>query len=391
MGALSEYIAKQLTIDQITAERKLQLSALSVARGGRDVLVYAADLTKQGPPIGIDYSDLAPIADQLANLHGEAIDVILETPGGSGEVAEDIVRLLHNKYEEVAFIIPGWAKSAGTIMAMAGNEILMGSTSALGPIDAQQIWQGKQFSADAFLEGLEKIKKETDKVGSLNRAYIPILQGISPGEIQTAQNAMKFSEVLVCEWLTKYKFKNWTLHSDTGQPVTLQQRRGRARTIARGLCNHRRWLTHGRSLRIEDLEGMRLKITNYDKTPALSDAIARYHALLLMTFQTTLDRNIYKLFETPSSQVYRQMIAAQSPTTIPPGVQAVKAAFDFRCPSCGTVYKIQANLAAGQPIEQGSQPFPDDNKFTCSVCGTVTDLAAFRAQIEAQAGKKVVP
>jgi ClpP class serine protease len=106
MGFLTEYIAKLMTFDQTTAERKAQLSALSVARGGRDILVYAADLMKQGPPIGIDYSDLQPIADQLANLHGKAIDVILETPGGSGEVAEDIVRMLHDNYEQT----PGWAE-----------------------------------------------------------------------------------------------------------------------------------------------------------------------------------------------------------------------------------------------------------------------------------------
>jgi ClpP class serine protease len=207
MGVLSDYIAQGLTFDQITAERKVQLNAISTARGHRDILVYAADMMKQGAPTGLDYSDLAPIADQLANLSGQAIDVILETPGGLAEVAEDVVRVLHDKYDEVAFIIPGWAKSAGTIMAMAGNEILMGTTSALGPIDAQQVTPGKQFSADAFLEGLEKIKAETDRTGSLNRAYIPILQGISPGEIQAAQNAMKFSRVLVGEWLAKYKIQ----------------------------------------------------------------------------------------------------------------------------------------------------------------------------------------
>lgn len=390
MGFLSEYIGKSMTFDQITTERKAQLSALSAARGGRDVLVYAADLMKQGPPIGVDYSDLQPIADQLANLHGQAIDVVLETPGGAGEVAEDIVRMLHDKYQTVAFIIPGWAKSAGTIMAMAGNEILMGSTSALGPIDAQNVWQGKQFSADAFLEGLEKIKKETVKAGALNRAYIPILQGISPGEIQAAQNAMKFSEVLARDWLAKYKFKDWTVHSTTGQPVTAQQRRGRARQIARVLCNHRRWLTHGKSLRIADLQEMGLKITNYETLASCAEPIARYHALLLMTFQTTVDRNIYKVFETPNSQVYRQAVLAQAPAANP-AAGAVKAAFDFKCPSCGTDHKIQANLAPGQTLDPGNVAFPPDNQFKCPVCGTVGDLSPHRAQIEAQTGKKVVP
>jgi ClpP class serine protease len=48
--------------------------------------------------------------------------------------------MLHGKYSEVAVIIPGYAKSAGTIIAMAGDEILMDSISALGPIDAHLQW-----------------------------------------------------------------------------------------------------------------------------------------------------------------------------------------------------------------------------------------------------------
>ncbi|MCH7477289.1 MAG: hypothetical protein IIA14_04210 [SAR324 cluster bacterium] len=76
--------------------------------------------------------------------------------GGSGEVAEDIIRTLRDRYDDLAVIVPGWAKSAATIMAMAGNEILMSSTSAVGPIDAQLSWQGKNFSADALLEGMDQ-------------------------------------------------------------------------------------------------------------------------------------------------------------------------------------------------------------------------------------------
>ena len=76
------------------------------------------------------------------------MDVIIETPGGDGAVAEDIVRLLRGKFDEVCFIVPGYAKSAGTIIVMSGDDILMGPTSALGPIDAQLLWQGKVFSAE---------------------------------------------------------------------------------------------------------------------------------------------------------------------------------------------------------------------------------------------------
>ncbi len=211
MGYYTEYLDRGLDAQQLADERKRQLRRISELRGGRDVLVYAADMDKSNTPpawLAIAYSDLVPLHDQLSNLRGSKLDLLLETGGGSCEAAEDIVRGLHDKYEEVGVIVPGWAKSAGTIIAMAGDEILMEPASALGPIDAQMSWQGKVFSADALIEGMEKIKREVDKSGTLNRAYIPMLQALSPGELQSAQNALNFAKKLVANWLVQYKFKN---------------------------------------------------------------------------------------------------------------------------------------------------------------------------------------
>jgi len=382
MGIYTEYLDKGLSFQQLTDERKKQLRRISKIRG-RDVLVFAADLNKNIPLISIGYPDLLPIADQLANLKGKALDLILETPGGSGEVAEDIVRLLRSKYDDIAVIIPGWAKSAGAIMAMAGDDILMEPASALGPIDAQMVWQAKIFSAHALLEGFEKIKDEVKNTGTLNKAYIPILQAISPGELQSAQNALDFAKALVTQWLVRYKFKNWEKHASTGEPVTNQQKEERAAEIADELCDHGRWLTHARSIKLDDLEKMRVRITDYSKNPELTDAIRRYHTLLQMTFVT----NIYKVFETPDSQIYRFQGVVAQPAA--PAQQANAVAFDVPCPNCKKIHKIQANLGAQHPLQPGCTPFPADNKLVCE-CGAVTDLSEARRQIEVQSKKTVV-
>lgn len=89
MGYYGEYIDRKFGGDELAQERKVQLRRIAAARGGRDILVYAADMTKSAPaPTSIIYEDLLPIRDQLSNLNGRKIDLILETPGGSGEVAE---------------------------------------------------------------------------------------------------------------------------------------------------------------------------------------------------------------------------------------------------------------------------------------------------------------
>lgn len=383
MGAYTEYLDRQMSFEQLSAERKGQLQRISKLRGGRDVLVFAADLNKGAAPISIGYPDILPIKDQLDNLSGAALDLILETPGGSGEVTEDIVRIVRARYDSVAVIVPGWAKSAGTILAMAADEILMGAASALGPIDAQLSWQGKVFSADALLEGMEKIKDEVVSTGALNKAYIPILQGISPGELQSAENALKFARVLVKGWLAKYKFRDWSVHSSTGQPVTAQDREVRAEEIASQLCDHRRWLVHGRSIKIDDFVEMRLKITDFSKDAELFDAIQRYHTLLQMTFAT----NIYKVFETPTSQIYRFIAPAAPP---PPAQQGDVAVVEVPCGKCGRVTKVQASLGKAQPLRSGHIPFPANDILACPQCGAETDLGDLKRQLEAQTKKPVV-
>ncbi len=384
MGAYAEYLDRGMDFLQQQAERKRQLARISAARSGRDVLVYAGDLTK-GQVASMEYSDILPFKDQLANLSGSALDIIVETPGGFAEVAEDIIHLVRPRYERVGIIVPGWAKSAGTIFAMAGDEILMGEGSALGPIDAQILHSNnKRFSAHAFLEGLNKIKEEVAETKRLNPAYIPILQNISPGEIQHCLNAQEFSASLVRDWLERFKFKYWEMRETSGEPVTAEYKKARAREIAGKLCDQSRWLTHGRSIRIRELEGeLNLKIVNYSKIPDLNDAINRYYTLLRMAFET----NLFKVFETPVSQIYRftGMLAVQRKEQEPD-----IATVELSCPKCKRKLNVQANLGRKAPLQPGAIPYPVENDvLKCPQCGTENNLAGLKLKLEGQSGKKI--
>lgn len=394
MGAYSEYLSKQhWSYPELQAERKKQLQRIATLRD-RDVLVIAADQSKAGlnAPISMDYSDILPVEDQLSVLTGKKLDVIIETPGGLAEAAESIVRSIRSKYETVGMIVPGWAKSAGTIFVMAGDEILMGDSSALGPIDPQLLYpNGRRISADAVLEGLDKIKEEVlAQGGKLNPAFIPILQNISPGEIQSCINAREFSQTLVREWLVNYKFKFWNEHETSKTPVSDEQKLQRASEIAGELCRHAKWLTHSRSITRSDLEQLGLKITNYTLVPELHDAISRYNALLRMSFEMT---GMYKIYETPTHQVLRFLNAGQvapqlNPQTAPiskPG----KASIDYECPKCKKHQKIQATFDKNLPLDPDHIPFPSDNLFNCPDCGTQGNLLALRLQIEAQLKTKI--
>jgi hypothetical protein len=300
-----------------------------------------------------------------------------------------MVELLHERFQHVSFIVPGTAKSTGTIMVLGGDEILMGSASSLGPIDAQLAQDGKQYSADALIEGLKRIKDEVDATGKLNSAYIPILQKLSPGELEHAQNALQFARETVREWLVRYKFREWDRHSSTGQPVTEEEKRQRADEIAGALCSQARWRTHGRSIRIPDLVALRLRITNYEDTPDLRDAINRYHVLLRMTFE---GGNVYKIIETPTATLAMRfnVQVTQIEQVVNQGTQAKSVVGDIPCPHCQTILKIQIDFEPGIPRRPGTIRYPAGGQLPCPTCGKAVNLGPPRAELEARLGKKAL-
>lgn len=145
---------------------------------------------------------------------------------------------------------------------------------------------------------------------------------------------------------------------------------------------------------------MRLLITDYSENPALCDAIRRYYTLLQMTFAT----NVFKIFETPQSQIMRfeaiHQIALPGLSGIPnvpglPGlpqqIRDVQAAeISVGCAKCGRNLQVHAPFVPGVPVPPGSIPFPADNKLKCPTCGNELDLSEARRQLEAQTRKTIV-
>ena len=96
------------------------------------------------------------------------------------------------------------------------------------------------------------------------------------------------------DWLPNYKFKNWTVTETKKEKVTEVMKKTRAEYIAKKLSDHSKWRSHGRSIKIDDLEGIGLKIKNVDKDVALSDIVYRIQTVIKLLFESTF---IYKIFD----------------------------------------------------------------------------------------------
>ena len=362
---------------------------------GKYLFVFATAIGKRIPAIPLDQSDFYMFHDLLREKKGiREVDVYIETPGGSGEAAEEIVRFLHSNFDTVSFLVSGEAKSAGTIIVLSGDEILMTDTGSLGPIDAQIQIGRSIISAYDYTEWVESKRKEAGDTGKLNPFDATMVAQITPGELGSVSNALKFAEDLVIEWLIKYKFKKWTETETRKIPVTEEMKKKRAGEIAAEFINHSKWRSHGRSIKMGDLEEIGLRITRVENDPKLADVVYRIQTVCRLLFESS---TIFKIFATAESKLFKQATPKEGPIRIPipqmPAGDVVQ--IQQKCPKCKKVHSLYGKFSPNPQIDQklknkGLIPFPKDAKIKCDNCGFEIDLLGLKNQIEIDVGKKMI-
>jgi ClpP class serine protease len=65
------------------------------------------------------------------------IDIVLHTPGGLVLAATQIARAVRSHKSKVTVLVPHYAMSGGTLIALAADEIVMSKHAVLGPVDPQ--------------------------------------------------------------------------------------------------------------------------------------------------------------------------------------------------------------------------------------------------------------
>jgi hypothetical protein len=239
-----------------------------------DVIFYHGNIH---PMFFREFRDFVEQVKQTSTRTENAISVVLRTGGGSAETTERMVGVLRKHYDQVNFIVPDIAMSAGTILCMSGDRIYMDYASTLGPIDPQVPTPDTGDYVPA-LGYLDKIQEITQK-GQLAPADVVMLKSLDLAKLALFEQARDLSVDLLKQWLVEYKFKNWTIHRTTnpGAQVSDLEKAERAEQIAKDLANHKRWRSHGRSLDISKLNELRIEIDDYSDKEELKNAIRAYN------------------------------------------------------------------------------------------------------------------
>lgn len=259
------------TIHDILNERLHQLEMHFNA----DVVFYYGPIAEAVEKLFRDFIEDLKM-DQIVH---ETLCIVLNTPGGSVETVEKLVKITRHHYREVNFLVPDSAYSAGTIFYMSGDRIFMDYSSSLGPIDPQ-VFNGKNWvPALGYLDKVEELIKKS-AAGTLTQAELIMLREQDLAMLRRHEQARDLTIALLKEWLVKYKFKNWSVHRN-GTPVTPEEKKKRAEEIARELGDNKIWHSHGRSIGIDALTNiLKLRIEDYSHHDGLRTLIRDYNDLI---------------------------------------------------------------------------------------------------------------
>lgn len=392
---LNEYISKRMSAMDFESELMRLINEYNKYKN-TFLLIYAVDLEKAGnvqsSDLSLNMADYHIVHEMLRQSTANSIDFYIETPGGSGEAAEEIVEFLHSRFETVNFVVASEAKSAGTLMVMSADEIFMTESGSLGPIDAQVKIGRSIVSAYDYVQWIDQKRKEASETKQLNPVDATMIAQITLGEFEGVYHAQQFAVDRLREWLPKYKFKHWKTTETRKLEVTDVMKCERAEEIAKNLIDHSKWRSHGRSLKIRDLENIGLRIKNVESDDKLREIVYRIKTVIRLLFGSSTH---FKVFVTENEKLFRDAFSPARPRNdmmIPTQAPIVEVA--FQCQKCGKQHPLYAKFGPipsqlEQQIKKKSTKFPQNNKLVCE-CGFQIDLVGVRNQLEKQIGKKIV-
>ena len=274
--------------------RTPKFTAMNALRYQRQALIRALEKETNtnllcyvaGTNAGISRDDTAGFVDMLYNVpQRDPVDLLLHTPGGDIDVAEKLVALLHAKVGDqgmLRVIVPDFAKSAGTLMALGANKIVMSDSSELGTIDPQ-IWlkdgRGNLIchSVVHYLEAYEEFEKKV-RDNQTDPAARLMFEKFDPATLHKF-TAVRDRARTIAENLLKRRGVNWS-------------------EIARKLMDTKEYPSHGQPLGWEVVKSFGLDIIYLPQT---DDIWRRYWELychlLLAIRDGQEDQKDQKIFE----------------------------------------------------------------------------------------------
>ena len=269
----------KLAAEASDSVRRRYLKNLS-AKTGRTTIVYASafGMPKYGHvqnALSISLQDIQAFMAACVDTTGPNLDLILHSPGGSPEAAEQIVNYLRAKFTHIRAIVPQSAMSAATMIACACDEIMMGKHSAIGPIDPQVMLPrptgGLFLPAQSFLDEFKKATIDIQANPASAAIWLDKMRELPPGFLTHCDKLIGGAKTTVERWLSQYMKLD---------PI-------KAAEVAGWLGTSSNHFSHGRPISCKDAGDRGLKVTELEADSELQDLVLSVYHSIIVTFEMT--------------------------------------------------------------------------------------------------------
>jgi hypothetical protein len=260
-GELSKYNQNNGPLDVV---RKRYVEKLTKRTGRNTICYYSGWLQKPGiAKTSISDDDKNAFMAAIHNLdRGMGLDLILHTPGGDIAATESLVYYLRQMFgTNMRAIVPQIAMSAGTMIACACKEIVMGKQSNIGPIDPQV----NGMPAHGVIAEFDRARSEVASDPRSAVIWQQIISKYHPTFLQSCEQAIELSKSLVEQWLASGMFLGEQNASDSAQK------------IVSGLNNFVETKTHSRHIHMDVARDLGLKVFALEDDPELQDLVLTVH------------------------------------------------------------------------------------------------------------------
>lgn len=237
--------------------------------------VYSPRFAHAAGALSITPNDIQGFMAACKDVSGPNLDLVLHSPGGSAEAAEQIVHYLRARFSHIRAIIPQAAMSAATMIACACDEIVMGKHSAIGPIDPQIMLPrpagGLYLPAQAYLDEFNRAKLDIKADPTSAALWIEKLRELPFGFLSQCNTLISRAQDVVKGWLKEHMKLDEATASKAAEWL--------------GKADHHK--SHGRPISAEMAKAHGLKVQLLEDDPELQERVLSVYHATIVTFDHT--------------------------------------------------------------------------------------------------------
>jgi len=244
-------------LSEISKEKKAVLMAFVAPYVGKKISptrVLSAELG-----LSEEFGVETVISDICEKTDCQNLYLVLNSPGGFVDSSYKVARALRNSFKRIVVFVPHVAASGGTLVALVGNEIVMGMMSQLTPLDPHSAVGKDARFAKSIVNGFENVTNFFRKIRIEDAPYTykVLADKYDAEKLDRAIAALSLMEEYICEILGGCGYKK--------EKVTQI-----AESLVRGFKNHSEVIT------LEKAKKIGLKVSKDSKYPKTWNAIREW-------------------------------------------------------------------------------------------------------------------